>query len=65
MSQDFLNSIQGKPLYALIQRRYEAKIARRSGFSYMNHIHDGGLLLYSMHGDDEELNEAYCLHPIF
>lgn len=65
MSQELLNSIQEKPFYALIQRRYQGKIARRSGVSYMNHIREEVLLLYSMYGDDAELIEAYCLHPIF
>jgi hypothetical protein len=31
----------------------------------MNHILEGAFILWQIYGFDEELLEAYCLHPIF
>jgi hypothetical protein len=65
MKHDFLNQIEDKPFYKLIQQKYQGKVAQRSGVSYMNHIIEGAFILQQIYGTDEELLEAYCLHPIF
>ena len=65
MQHDFLKQISDKPFYTLIQQKYERKVAQRSGVSYMNHIVEGAFVLWQIYGFDEELIEAYCLHPIF
>jgi hypothetical protein len=65
MKLDFLQQIANKPFYQLIQQKYKGKIAHRSGVSYMNHIQEGAFILQRIYGIDEELIEAYCLHPIF
>jgi hypothetical protein len=65
MEHDFLCQILDKPFYRLIQQKYKGKIAQRSGVSYMNHILEGTFILWQIFGFDEELLEAYCLHPIF
>jgi hypothetical protein len=65
MKHDFLKQISDKPFYTLIQQKYERKVAQRSGVSYMNHIVEGAFVLWQIYGFDEELIEAYCLHPIF
>ena len=31
----------------------------------MSHIEEGALVLHLLYGHDAELQEAYCLHPIF
>lgn len=65
MQSDFLTSLQAQPFYHLIQEKYRGKVARRSGVSYMNHIEEGAFILHLLYGSNEELQEAYCLHPIF
>src|SRR5689334_10398990 len=61
----FLQSLKGKPYFALIERKYAGKVARRSGVSYINHIREGALILYSLYGNEEDTIGAYCLHPLF
>ena len=61
---NFIDLIKNKPFYQLIARKYQGKLARRSGVSYMNHIREGIFILYLLWGYDEELIEAYCIHPL-
>ncbi|CAN1212638.1 hypothetical protein TUMEXPCC7403_20700 [Tumidithrix helvetica PCC 7403] len=65
MGHDFLDSIADKPFYRLIQQKYKGKVAQRSGVSYMNHIQEGAYILQLIYGNNEDLIEAFCLHPIF
>lgn len=65
MRHDFLDSIANNPFYKLIQQKYKGKVARRSGVSYMNHIQEGAFILQLIYGNNEDLMEAFCLHPIF
>ena len=65
MEHDFFKQILHKPFYRLIEQKYKGKFAQRSGVSYMNHIVEGAFILWKIYGFDEELIEAYCLHPIF
>ncbi|WP_404790641.1 hypothetical protein [Altericista sp. CCNU0014] len=65
MKHDFISQMPDKPFYKLIQQKYKGRVAQRSGVSYMNHIIEGAFILHHIYGTDEELIEAYCLHPIF
>ncbi|WP_041547547.1 hypothetical protein [Chamaesiphon minutus] len=65
MEDDFLDSIEARPFYQIIQRKYQDKVARRSGVSYMNHIREGAFIVRSIYGNDRDLIEAFCLHPLF
>jgi hypothetical protein len=65
MKNSFLDSILDKPFYKLIQQKYQGKIAKRSGLGYMSHIQEGIFIIQLLYGDDQNLVEAYCLHPIF
>jgi hypothetical protein len=65
VKHDFINSLESRPFYQIIQRKYQDKVARRSGISYMNHIQEGAFIVWSIYGEDRELIEAFCLHPIF
>jgi hypothetical protein len=65
MVHEFLTQIADKPFYKLIQQKYKGKVAQRSGVSYMNHIIEGAFILHHIYGMQEELIEAYCLHPVF
>lgn len=46
--------------YKIIQEYYKGKFAKRTGLSYMNHIHEGIMIL-----EDIDEQEAFMLHPIF
>lgn len=50
--------------YRAIEGYYESKYANRSGLHYMNHIDEGLALLKSIQVEQEVL-DAYCLHPIY
>jgi hypothetical protein len=65
MKNSFLDSIIDKPFYRIIQQKYQSKVAKRSGLGYMSHIQEGIFIIQLLYGDDQNLVEAYCLHPIF
>lgn len=49
--------------YKIIQKEYRDDRTNRTGLPLMNHIEEGGYLLYAM-GADEDTKDAYYLHPI-
>lgn len=46
--------------YKIISKYYEGKFAQRSGLPYINHIHEGCLML-----ETDLEKKAFMLHPIF
>lgn len=63
--QNIFDVVENEPFYQIIQKKYQGKVARRSGVSYMNHIKEGVVILDFLYGYEQQVIEAYCLHPIF
>ena len=63
--QNIFDVVENEPFYQIIQKKYQGKVARRSGVSYMNHIKEGVVILDFLYGYDKQVTEAYCLHPLF
>jgi hypothetical protein len=49
--------------YKLIKNYYGDNVTKRSGVKLMNHIDEGIHILRSI-GADDDIIDAYCLHPI-